>query len=647
MGFDLVGLPPTPEQIDRFNKAWEDDPDEAIAKVVDKYLKQPQYGERWGRHWLDVARYAESTGHAVNLTYPHAWRYRDYVIDSFNDDKPYNEFVQEQIAGDMLPAKDDETWAEQLVATTFLAIGARNINDMDSLQFREDQIDEQVNATSRVFLGMSLACARCHDHKFDAIPQSDYYAMAGFFKSTTAYFGSPRPSTNPMVQQDSGILEYPLDDPGPGQKIYDEAALTKLKDEIASLRSQMGAGPSFAAIQKRIFLGQLENELAGLKENGRPISHCMGVQCRNNPGDATLLKHGELDQPGGVIPRGYPSVLSTRTARIDRSTSGRRQLAEWISDEKNPLTARVMVNRVWHYMIGQGIVASPGDFGATGQPPSHPELLDYLAARFVELDWSVKSLVRDIAISRVYRLRTDMNEEAYEFDPTNSLLWRAHPRRLDAESIRDNMLAVSGQLDLKRPHGSEIAIAGFVRIRNGVLEDLSAGVGGMAGMGRMGGSMGPGSGRGPGNRPGGGAGGQAPEVPAPNRLDMVDATYRSVYLPRARNETPRSLEVFDSADSNSIVASRPTSNTADQSLYVLNNPFVLEQSRAFASRLIKEAKNPTEQIKLAFLLAYGRAPLTSEFLTASTFLREMRAGSKGLELLCQSLLASAEFRYVY
>lgn len=659
LSFDLLGLPPPVEQIRLFEEMWAEDPDTAIAKVVDHFLKQPQFGEQWGRHWLDVARYAESTGFAVNLTYPHAWRYRDYVIDAFNDDKPYNEFVQEQIAGDLLPAKTDEIWAEHLVATSFLAIGPRNINDMNSLQFRADLIDEQVDTTSRVFLGMSLACARCHDHKFDAIPQSDYYAMSGFFESSDTFFGSQKKSTNPMVQQDSGILEYPLDDPGPGQNAYNRAELKELKDKIAELQSQMGQGKSFAGIQKRIYKGQLENKLAGLDNSGRPISYCMGVQCKVSPKDATLLIHGEVDQRGKVIPRGFPSVLSPKRARIDRNTSGRRQLAEWIADEKNPLTARVMVNRIWHHLIGRGIVASPNDFGATGQPPSHPELLDYLTSRFVESGWSVKSLVHDIATSRVYRMRTDINSEAFTFDPTNSLLWRAHPRRLNAEAIRDNMLAVSGKLDMNRPHGSEIAIAGFVRVRNGVLEDLAQGIGGFAGRGRMGsgGMSGGGMGPGRGNRNGRGGGRfgnrQSPSKeqvasPAPPaRLDMIDAVYRSVYLPHVRNETPRSLDVFDAADSNTTIGDRSTSDTADQALYLLNNPFVLAQANAFAKRINSEAKTQDQKIELAFLLAYGRRPLKFEERAASSLLKDMKRSRNGLELLCQSLLASAEFRYVY
>lgn len=674
LSFDLVGLPPTQEQLAYFEKAWAKDPDRAISKVVDYFLKQPQFGEHWGRHWLDVARYAESTGFAVNLTFPHAWRYRDYVIDSFNKDKPYDKFVKEQIAGDLLPAKTDETWAEQLVATSFLAIGAKNINEMNSLQFRADQVDEQVDATSRVFLGMSLACARCHDHKFDAIPQADYYAMAGFFESTNTFFGSQAKSKNPMVQQDSGILEYPLNAPGPGQKAYHADELKQLKEQIETIRSELG-GRSFASIQKRIYIGQLENELEGLDSFGNPISYCMGVQCADAPRDATLLIHGEVDQRGDVVPRGFPSVLSKRRPRIKAGTSGRKQLAEWIADKDNPLTARVMVNRIWLNLIGQGIVASPNDFGATGQPPSHPELLDFLTSRFIESGWSVKSLVRDIATSRIYRMRSDMNKDAFEFDPANSLLWRAHPRRLSAEAIRDNMLAVSGELDLKRPHGSEIAIAGFVRVRNGVLEDLAQGIGGFAGRGRTGGMTMSGGGIGPRNvrgpkssgngtqsgrsigpagrmgnrRVGMQSNGQAETVQSepPGRLDMVDAKFRSVYLPHVRNESPRCLDVFDAADSNTSVGKRVVSDTADQALYLLNNQFVLAQAEAFANRLKQEAVSEKERIRLAFLLAYGRQPQRFEQQAAIEFLNDLKSTGNGLVLLCQSLFASAEFRYVY
>ena len=224
--FDLIGLPPTPEQIKSFAEKWKHNPDRAVAFVVDRLLEKDQFGERWGRHWLDVVRYAESTGREVNMTYPHAWRYRDYVIDSFNDDKPFDQFVQEQIAGDLLPTKADEEWAENLVATTFLAMGPKNVNEQNRVQFAADVVDEQIDATTRVFLGTSVACARCHDHKFDAIPQTDYYALAGVFSNMTTYFGNP-PSefgtfTTPQRKRDSSLILLPVDDPNPFDKRYSQ-----------------------------------------------------------------------------------------------------------------------------------------------------------------------------------------------------------------------------------------------------------------------------------------------------------------------------------------------------------------------------------------------------------------------------------------
>ncbi len=244
--FDLVGLPPTPEQIEYFTAKWKDDPDQAVAFVVDRLLEKEQFGERWGRHWLDVVRYAESTGREVNMTYPHAWRYRDYVIDSFNDDKPFDQFVQEQIAGDLLPAKTDEKWAENLVATTFLAMGPKNVNEQNRVQFAADVVDEQIDATTRVFLGTSVACARCHDHKFDAIPQTDYYALAGVFRNMTTYFGNP-PSefgtfSTAQRKRESSLILLPVDDPNPFDKRYSQAELASLKKELTDTQAEAAEG---------------------------------------------------------------------------------------------------------------------------------------------------------------------------------------------------------------------------------------------------------------------------------------------------------------------------------------------------------------------------------------------------------------------
>lgn len=694
--FDLVGLPPTPEQIDYFRKKWDEDPDQAIALVVDRLLEKDQFGERWGRHWLDVVRYAESTGREVNMTYPHAWRYRDYVIDSFNDDKPFNEFVQEQIAGDLMPVESDEEWAEHLVATTFLAMGPKNVNEQNRVQFAADVADEQIDATTRVFLGASVACARCHDHKFDAIPQTDYYALAGVFRNMTTYFGNP-PSefgafSTAQRKRDSSLILLPIDDPNPFDKRYSQTELANLRQELidtqrnaAEVRRQAReSGNQQDAIRNRIRtanqLSELSGKLAVVDQNGNPRSYCMGVQETSAPANAKLLVRGEIDQAAQVVERGFPQVLCSTPVKIDPDKSGRLELARWIGSDQNPLTARVMANRVWQHMIGAGIVTSTENFGVTGQAPSHPQLLDYLAVRLVNSGWSIKRLVREIATSRVYRIKSTFNERHHEYDPDNALIWRANPRRLDAESIRDSMLVISGEIDFDRPRGSEVAKAGYTRVQGGVLgnpRDAAKKAMEMAGekvrqqmRERFAGGRGTrrpigGSRFGPGRRSVGR--GQVDrqtrsvietsmrEVArkVTNQLDMEDAKFRSVYLPIVRDEEPRSLEVFDFADASAITGTRESSNTANQALYMMNNPFVIQQSQAFARRVARDSARVKDQVEYAFILAYGRPPTSGERSATAAFVHGFapsmgyrNGGGEVLSALCQSLFASAEFRFV-
>ncbi len=674
--FDLVGLPPTPEQIDYFNQSWQQDPDQAIAKVVNSLLQKDQFGERWGRHWLDVARYAESTGREVNMTYPHAWRYRDYVIDSFNADKPFDQFVQEQIAGDLMPAGSDDDWAEHLIATTFLAIGPKNVNEQNRVQFAADLVDEQIDATTRVFLGMSVACARCHDHKFDAIPQSDYYAMAGIFANATTYFGNP-PSelgsfAGPQTRRLSSLLILPVDDPNPFDKRYTTAELTNLRQETE--QAMRGAAearrnrndPNAAANRIRLAnqLSTLSAKLAVVDENGNPRSYCMGVQENRTPQDARLLVRGEVDQAAQIVARGFPQVLCSERVNISSRSSGRLELARWIGSDDNPLTARVMANRVWQHLMGQGLVTSTENFGVTGQPPSHPELLDYLALRLVDSGWSVKSLIREIATSRVYRISSTFDEQHHAYDPDNALLWRANPRRLDAEALRDAMLSISGEIDLDRPRGSEVAKAGYARVREGFIGDPRQMV--RAAVAQAEKSMrqkfqqrssasrrvqGPAEGR---QQLAAGRQAMAAKIreaayQAQNQLDMEQATYRSVYLPIVRDQEPRSLEVFDFADANSVTGVREYSNTANQALYMLNNRFVAAQSEAFGRRVAGSGRRTSEQIGYAYMLAFGRPPTSGERTATAAFLKRFTAtatDAETLSVLCQSLFASAEFRYL-
>ena len=686
--FDLIGLPPTPKQVEYFETQWKADPDRAIAFVVNRLLEKKQFGERWGRHWLDVVRYAESTGSMVNVTFPNAWRYRDYVIDSFNEDKPFDRFVQEQIAGDLLPIKSDEEWTRNLIATSFLAIGPKNVNEQNRRQFAADLVDEQIDATTRVFLGMSVACARCHDHKFDAIPQTDYYALAGVFGNMTTYFGTPQSDLgnfSPVQQrQNSTLLILPVADPNPYDKGYTASELESLRGQMTEKlqerneqrRNRSRGGDAKNAQRNRI---RLANELALLStklgivdEKGKPQSYCMGVQEGSRPVDSRLLVRGEIDQPGSIVPRGFPQVLCSTPVEIASSKSGRLDLARWIGSDQNSLTARVMVNRIWLHLMGRGIVASTENFGVTGQTPSHPELLDNLAKSFVDSGWSVKKLVRDIATSRIYRTQSTFNKKYHEYDPDNRLLWRANPRRLDAEALRDAMLSISGEIDLDRPRGSEVAKAGFTRVRDGVLGNprdiqrkaFDAARNGSRGAmrSRFGGRPGFG---GPGGRrfPGGVAGrqGQSGTMEAAIReavrkatsqLDMEGSKIRSVYMPIVRDEEPRALEVFDGADSSAITGQRESSNTANQALYMMNNRFVIQQSDSFAGRIAGMGLKPEQQIQQAFVLAYGRLPTSAERAAAVSFVKSFSSSGDSpiskatLSAFCQSLFASAEFRFI-
>ena len=678
--FDLVGLPPTVDDVDRFVKAYAKDATSAISSEVDRLLDSPQFGERWGRHWLDVARYAESSGKELDLAFPNAWRYRDYVIDSFNQDKPFDEFIREQIAGDLLPIKSDEEWTENLVATGFLALGPKSLSERNPRQFRADLVDEQIDVTTRVFLGVSVACARCHDHKFDPIGQQDYTALAGIFGSTETYFGG---LPTQRLQQSSNLLLLPVGDQHVVTKQLSKEAFDALKNRVAetetelrqaeqdvrmqALRSQaanrngVGNGDlkGFDPQEARQQVLVLERRLATLKvelnqydEEGNVQSFCMGVQDRDQPQDARLLVRGEIDQPAHSIPRGGVRVLETQAMKIPSQSSGRLELAKWIASPENPLTARVMVNRIWMHLIGKPLVSEPDNFGFSGPAPSHPELLDTLAVDFVADGWSVKSLIRKITQSNAYRLSSAQSELSLKIDPENRWISHANPRRMEAEAMRDFMLAISGRLDLKRPWGSAIAELGTALVPPGFAE-------GAVTLGRA-------------------------QVGRP--FEIEKEVFRSVYLPVARNSVPRMLDVFDFAEPSMVVGMREVSSTATQSLYLMNNAFVMDQSEALANRIERETTNPREMIESAFRSIYGRLPDAEERLESLRFLRDIRlegtpevempgrrsralgqAGGFGgpmmgrfggmpgaanaaplspLAQLCQALFVSAEFRYV-
>jgi hypothetical protein len=601
--FDLVGLPPTPEEVESFSQSAINNRQSAIQDVVDKLLASPQFGETWGRHWLDVARFAESSGKAANTSYPHAWRYRDYVIAAFHADKPFDRFVREQIAGDLLSASDDRQRAEQRIATGFLAIGPKSHNERSPIQFQIDLIDEQIDTATQAILGLTVSCARCHDHKFDPIPQRDYYALAGIFRSTETCYGTVRsiqsnhPSPLVQLSKESG---FPA-----GLTPLSEARRETLTKQIADMRAELAklTGPdaflSGRAIGMRLQISNLQSQLDLYEKDGTPKLQAMGVRERLRTADMPLLGRGEIDKPGEIVPRGIPQVLTTTQPRL--SGSGRRQLADWLASRENPLTARVYINRVWHHLFGQGLVPTPDNFGASGQRPSNPGLLDHLAIWFIDHGWSTKKLIRHLMTSHAYQMATTFDEKSHEADPDNALVWRMSPRRLEAEKLRDAMLAISGQLNLEPPNGSEITRAGE------------------------------------------GAAGFALRFRGPG---AAENTRRTVYQTILREQLPEALTLFDFPDPNAVAGERATTTVPAQALYLLNNPFVIRQAEAAADRLRASTGSDTDKVRRAYQTFFARPPSDEEERTATEFLASYSKRSTtraAWTAFAQAMFASAEF----
>ena len=603
--FDLIGLPPVPEELDAF---LADDSPEAFAKVVDRLLASPRFGERWGRHWLDVARYAESSG-KTNFSYPQAWRYRDWAIASFNADKPYDRFVREQIAGDLLPAGDDRERAEQLIATGFLALGSKAHDAENRGQFILDVVDEQIEATTRAFLGLTVACARCHDHKMDPIPQRDYYALSGIFRSTQTCSGTlagvfPNFNASPLVELPPGA-NVPSAVPAltPDQR-------ATMEQRLAALVRERDAIPPGEANRDRLrransMLATLRHRLLMDRPGGSPRAFAMGVRERDEPVDSPLYVRGELDQPGEAVHRGLVRVICDDSSASIASGSGRRELADWLASPSNPLTARVIVNRVWLHLFGRGLVPTPDNFGAAGARPSHPELLDSLAVEFMNDGWTIKGLIRRIVLSRAYGLDSAYDPRNFEADPDNALVWRMSKLRLEAEAVRDALLFVGGRLATGPPVGSPVARTG---------EGLAMFL----------------------------------------RVEGLDAseTHRSVYLPVVRDRVLESLALFDFADPSLVTGERASTTGPAQALYFLNGPLAIRQGEALADRVRTVEGDEAHRVDRAYRIALARGPTPVERDRALAFLREFAARTGGTDpargawcAFCQALLAGAEFRY--
>lgn len=750
--FDLIGLPPTPDQIAQFVN---DKSPTAYANLVDRLMESPRFGERWGRHWLDVSRFAESMS-LRGVLLKHAWRYRDYVIDAFNDDKPFDQFLTQQLAGDLLETSSVDAQRQNLIATTFLMMGDTLLENQNKSQLDMDFVDEQLDVIGRGLLAQTITCARCHDHKFDPIPTHDYYAMAGILKnvqglkhSNVSGFMEVRlpisdeakreselrnlsitrlqteintlkarlepqaPTTFPIVVAASSFSGIVVDDddvktvgawthsvhskhyigkryihdankgkgdktlsfsaklPGDGEYevrfayshgrgratnvpvtvisaageqtvIVDMSKAPPLAGRFLSLGTYRfeadgqrlilvsNAGTNGVVTADAVQFLRVDNESTGttspasqaeqeltagerqtltktmakttvdLAALGKRTSAREMVNSaveKANPKDLNIHIRGSIDNLGVIAPRGVLQVANYGPApEMPTRSSGRLELANWIVDPENPLTSRVMVNRVWHWLIGAGLVRTVDNFGTTGESPSHPELLDHLAVQFVQQGWSVKQLIRTIVLSRTYRLSAAAGEQRE--DPENRLLSHMNRRRLDAESLRDTMLSLGGTLELE-----------------------------------MGGAT----------------------FPANLKTDIdfqFQAPRRSVYVPVFRCSLPELFEVFDFANPSMVTGRRDVSTVAPQALYMMNHTFVQTQGRLTAELLLSKPKiTSANRIDHAYLMILGRNATEAEIALSQQFLKSISDTTQKGEAdawtqMVQAMFSTIEFRYI-
>lgn len=733
--YDLVGYLPTPEEV----QAYVDDRSaNATEKLVDRLLASPGFGEHWGRHWLDVVRYAESVT-LRGFILDEAWRYRDYVIDSFNADVPFNQFVREQIAGDLMPANDLATRRRQIIATTFLALGNTNLEEQDKKMLRMDVVDEQLDVITKGFLAQTVTCARCHDHKFDPIPTKDYYALAGILRNVKTlehanvskwievplpvppeddkYFqqielkiaelqtriktersktasakaggilaiqaisgivvddAAAKKVGNWMHSQHSGsyigdgylhdknegkgekTLTFQPENLPPGKyeiRLAYSAGTSRAENVPVSVMSADGekeltidmrksppiegryvslgeyrfekGGLGYVIISNEstkghvtadavVFIPEksdpattskittaptdtlkiLEAELKKLQDSAAKRPKVISVVEEKQIEDARIHIRGNPHNLGELVPRGFLQVASTpntATGSISTTQSGRMELAEWIGSAANPLTARVIVNRTWHWLMGAGIVRTTDNFGTTGEKPSNAELLDHLTLKLIGDGWSIKKLVRSIVLSKTYQQSTTGDPKLHAIDPENRLFGRANRKRMTGEAIRDSILRIAGELSDER-------------------------------------------------------GGPAfPPTLSADYSFKSNSNRRSVYLPMFRNSMPEILEVFDAADTSTVTGVRNVSTVAPQALFLMNNPFVAQQARLAADKLIGLKRSDDEMIQRLYDATLGRSPTAGERTVVRKFLQNRSDAMDAWTKLFHAMFASAEFRYV-
>lgn len=655
MHLDLVGLPPTLAEQDAFLR----DPTPAAAdRRMDELLAHPGYGERWGRHWLDLVRYADTNGYERDGLKPHVWRYRDYVIRSLNADKPCDRFLREQLAGDELPDSD----ADALIALGYYRLGPWDDEPVDERESRSDQLDDIVSTTAQAFLGLSLGCARCHNHKFEALTQLDYYRMTAIFNTLQRFRDNRQDLDAPVgrpselaaerlrdkmlanwqqqiealrrdVQQElftSGRSKLPAAAVAaflrePRQRTGDQRQLVNQYRETVEQEVTAALPP---AVREKIHSFERQKIDLRKRQPDLPRGYFMHEPAAQAP-PTSLLSRGRFDRPAFEVEPGVPLVLQLSGQRLafpppgERTTLRRLTLANWIASPQNPLTARVLVNRVWLWHFGEGLVRTPHDFGVMGQPPSHPELLDWLAVRFMSDGWSLKKLHRLIMTSNTYRMSKRSIPEYAAQDPENQLFWRVPYRRLEVEPLRDSVLFVSGRLD-RRMFGPSV----YLYIPPEALA------------------------------------GSADRDLAWKPFNEQTASRRTIYACIKRSLVVPLLEVLDLCDSTRTAPQRSVTCIAPQALTLFNGQFVNEQAAHFAQRLQQEAgPEPLHQIRLAFRLALSREPTPTEAAHLLAFLRDAagqpaaprappaktspagHAQEQALVQLCRAIFNLNEFAY--
>jgi hypothetical protein len=604
--YDLIGLPPSPEDVRRFVS---DPAPDAYEKLVERLLASPQYGERWGRHWLDVARYADSTGFESDLYYRNAWRYRDWVIRWFNEDRPYNEFVQAQIAADEIWPDDNELQGlyilskektinlDRRIGTGMYTVGPMDPSSaLDGAQLRYDRLTDMADTTGAAFLGLSMGCARCHDHKFDPISQKDYYRLQ-------AIFAASEPREIPAVDAMKPVTYW--------KSINKQLEVEHLKAAVKRIDEQ---ARSRGGKRKDLSGAYTPEEQASRDKLLRKLAEAYVALPDLYPTATVLARReivpevhvairGDFRNPGEKVAPGFPAVLTEGETAIGPG-SERKALAVWLTRPDHPLTARVMVNRIWQWHFGRGIVATPNDFGRQGEAPTHPELLDWLATEFVQRGWSVKAMHRLLMLSNAYRMsdRYDAGNAALEAE--NRYLWRMNRTRLDAEEVRDATLASAGTLNPKM--GGAPVIPPLAPDEVNALGEISQ---------------------------------------WPATLDSREPLRRSVYMYAKRTFRLPIMETFDAPDSSLSCSRRDVTNVAPQALALLNNEFVVTRAREFAARLQKLGTSPESWVTNGWEIALGRAPTAAERAKALAMV-DMPDRSAALTDFCLMLFNLNEFLYV-